>query len=296
MCSFMAISFGGALYDWGSAQIVSLLWCAGMLWLLFGMQQGNTFLTSRDHQIFPWTFVTNWEMCILFAQTAAANTASFVPIYFIPLYFQFAHGASALQAGVYLLPFVAFFVATILANGVIMAKAGLYMPWYLVGGLLTIIGGALLYTIELDFAPARTYGYSVLLAIGGGAYNQVAFSVAQAKAPKPRLAQAVSFIICAQMVGITLTLSMSNTIFLNTATSHITPLLPNQSRKTVQSTISGTNGELIVSLPETTQRKLLAAIVAAIDKTYVMIIAAGCVVVILSLFQKRERLFHGAEK
>lgn len=292
----MAISFGGALYAWSSAQIVGLLLCAGVLWLLFGLQQAKAFLTSRETQIFPWSFVTILEMCNFFAQTAAANIASFIPIYFIPLYFQFTHGASALQAGVYLLPFVAFFVATILVNGVVMARTGLYMPWYLAGGILTIVGGALLYTIELDFSPVRTYGYSILLAIGGGAYNQVSYSVAQAKAPKSHLTQAVSFIICAQMIGITLALSISNAIFLNVSTERIRPLLPNVSRQAVQSTISGRNGQLIGTIPESDQGTLLAAIVSGIGDTYIMVIAAGCVVVTLSLFMKRERLFHASPR
>ena len=296
MCIFMAISFGGALYAWDSPQTINLLWCAGVLWLLFGLQQGNTFLTSRNNQIFPWGFVTDWEMCIFFSQTAAANTASFVPIYFIPLYFQFAHGTSALQAGIYLLPFVGFFVATILANGVIMARTGLYMPWYLVGGLLTVAGGALLYTVEVDSSPATTYGYSILLAIGAGAYNQVSLSVAQAKAAKSDLAQAVSFIICAQMIGITLALSISNAIFLSVATDKLIPLLPNQTRPIVQSTISGTNRNLIDSLALGTQHMLLAAIVAGMNDTYIMVMVAGGLVVIFSVFLKRERLFHAAQK
>lgn len=234
-------------------------------------------------------------MCILFAQTAAANTASFVPIYFIPLRFQFAHGASALQAGVFLLPFVAFFVTTILANGIIMGRTGLYMPWYLAGGIFTTTGGALLYTVKFDDAPAMTYGYSILLAVGGGAYNQISYSVAQAKSPKSKIPQAVSFVICAQMLGITLALSISNALFLNVATNLISPLLPSQTRATVQSTISGTNSALLDTLPDASRRQVLAAIVAAIDGTYIMVITAGVVVVMLSLLMKRERLFGAAQ-
>ena len=98
------------------------------------------------------------------------------------------------------------------------------------------------------------------------------------------------------MIGITLTLSISNAIVLNVVTNKITPLLPNQSQGTVQLNISGTNEELIDSLSETTQRLLLAAIVAGINDTYIMVAADGAVVVILSLFLKRERVFAAASK
>ncbi len=289
----MAMCFGGALYDWGSGHVIGLFVCGGVLCLLLAIQQGVPIMTSREHQIFPWDFVTNWEMCIFFAVTAAANTASYVPIYFIPLYFQFAHDTSALQAGVYLLPYVTFFVAAILSNGLLVSKTGLYMPWYLAGGILTIIGGALLYTIALDNMPARTYGFSMLLALGGGAYNQTSYSVAQAKVSKERVPDAVSFIMCAQMLGIVLTLSISNTSFLNQATDKISLLLPTSSRPAVQQAISGVNGALFGSLDAATRRSVLQAIVGAVDDTYIMVITAGCVVVILSLSMKRERLFSG---
>lgn len=289
----MAMSFGGALYGWGSGEIVGLFVCGGVLCIVFAIQQGVPIMTSRERQIFPWGFLTSWEMCVFFAVTAAANTASYVPIYFIPLYFQFAHDTSALQAGVYLLPYVVFFVAAILSNGLLVSKTGLYMPWYFAGGILTIIGGALLYTIALDDVPARTYGLSTLLALGGGAFNQTAYSVAQAKVSKQRVPHAVSFIMCAQMVGIVLTLSISNASFLNQATDKISLLLPTASRPTVQQAVSGVNGALFGSLDAATRRSVLEAIVAAIDDTYIMVIVAGCAVVILSLFMKRERLFDG---
>jgi hypothetical protein len=203
-----------------------------------------------------------------------------------------ARGDSTLQSGIYLLPFVGFFVTTILASGNFLARTGLYMPCYLVGGLLTTIGGALLYTIDLD-SPARlTYGYSIILAVGSGAYSHVAYSVAQAKSPKSLLPQAVSFIICGQMLGITLALSISNSIFLNLATNRIAVILPDEPRERVQATISGFNGALVESLPDDVRDRVLEAIAWAVSNTYIMVVTAGCVVTVLSLFMKRERLFQ----
>ena len=68
----------------------------------------------------------------------------------MPGHVQFAHDTSALHAGVCLLSYVAFFVTAILSNSFLVSKTGLYMPWRFTGGILNIIGGALLYTIELS--------------------------------------------------------------------------------------------------------------------------------------------------
>jgi len=69
-----------------------------------------------------------------------------IPTYYIPLYFQFVRGDSALTAAVRLLPFICLMVVLGFANGGLMSKFGYYMPWYLAGGILTTIGGALMST------------------------------------------------------------------------------------------------------------------------------------------------------
>ena len=167
------------------------------------------------------------------------------------------------------------------------------MPWFLFGGFLTIAGGAVLYaTIDLDSGPARTYGPDIILAIGGGAYNQASYSIAQAKTPRTLLSQAVSFIICAQMVGITLALAISNALFLNRATNMVARVIPNAPTNDIQAAVSGVNGAFLAGLGETERRSVLEAIVEAVNETYLMVIAAGSVTVILSLFMKREKLFQ----
>lgn len=67
-----------------------------------------------------------------------------VPTFYIPLYFQFVRGDSPLTAAVRLLPFIAVMVFFGLLNGALMSKFGYYMPWYLVGGIFTTIGGSLM--------------------------------------------------------------------------------------------------------------------------------------------------------
>lgn len=76
LAACMAMFFVGALYNWGSGQVIGLFVCWGVLCILFAIQQGVPIMTSRERQIFPSGFVTDWEMCVFFAVTAAANSAS----------------------------------------------------------------------------------------------------------------------------------------------------------------------------------------------------------------------------
>ncbi|OCK84502.1 MFS general substrate transporter [Lepidopterella palustris CBS 459.81] len=154
--------------------------------------------------------------------------------------FVFTRTDGPLDAGVWLLPFIAVLIVFIIINGTLMSKLGYYMPWYLVGGCIVVIGSALMYTIDQDDSESRVYGYTVMMGAGTGMFAQAGYSVAQAV-----------------FVGITL---------------------------------SG----LVQSFATDVQRRVLGAIISAIDKTYILVIVGGALAATLSLAMRREKLFGGA--
>lgn len=139
----MAINFGGTLYSWKSGQIIALFVVGGILVIVFGLQQAFAVFTRNQARMFPVHFLGNKEAVLLFILTAASNCAGFIPIYYIPLYFQFTRGDAALKAAIRLLPLICMISATILANGALMSKFGYYQPWYVGGSVLILIGGVL---------------------------------------------------------------------------------------------------------------------------------------------------------
>ncbi|ROV88575.1 hypothetical protein VPNG_10240 [Cytospora leucostoma] len=287
----MAISFGGSVYAWNSGQIIGLFVTTGVLWIAFILQQRFALLTTPENRLFPASLLKSWEMDILFAQMASAQVVVTVPVYFIPLYFQFAEDASAMRSGVQLLPFVLPLVFAVMLNGSVMAQVGYYMPWYLVGSALALVGSALLYTIDAGTSDARIYGYSVLTAFGVGMFSQAGFAIAQVKAAPKQLAQAVAFIGIGQVGGITLALTMANSIFLNESTSKIAKVLPDMARSAVQEAVSGFGAGFFESLTSDQRQRVLAAIIESIDKTFIMVITACALSLVLSVFMKREKLF-----
>ena len=120
----------------------------------------------------------------MFLESAQVGSSIFIPIYFIPLFFQFTKGDRALDAAVRLLPFIFFLVFFSLANGGVMGKEGHYMPWYIIANVLIILGSALMYTVNENTSTANIYGYSIILATGAGCIMQASFIVAQAIVPR----------------------------------------------------------------------------------------------------------------
>ncbi len=275
----------------GSAQIIALFCVSGFLFIILGFQQVYTVFTTVARRVCPVEFFGSRTVLILFAMTAAGGTVFFLPIYMAPLYFQFTRGDSALQSGVRLLPFVFLVIFTITSNGALLARWGLYMPWYLVGGILVSVGGGLMYTVTLTTSVSMVYGYTVILGFGVGLFAQASYSVAQAVVKPELVPSAIGFISTAQIFGITLALAIANALFLNESERGIHALLPNVSLEEIEQTIAGAKSELLHQQSAEMTTKILEVIVNAQSRTYILVIVAGVLVTLLSLVMKRERLF-----
>lgn len=176
----MAISWGGNIYPWKSGQVIGLFVGSGVCFILLSIQQSLVLLTTSARRIIPVEFVSSRTIMILFAVTAASGSSAFVPIYFIPIIFQYTRDDGPLNACIRLLPFIIAMAVMVFANGALMAKWGYYMPWYLFGGLLATAGSACMYTVDLDTSLSRIYGYTVIIGAGVGMWLQASFFVAQA--------------------------------------------------------------------------------------------------------------------
>ncbi|KFZ18222.1 hypothetical protein V501_01335 [Pseudogymnoascus sp. VKM F-4519 (FW-2642)] len=287
----MAISFGGITYPWSSGKIIGLFVCSGVLFIILGIQQVYTIFTTTSRRIVPVEFFKSRTLLILFAITSAGSTSIFLPINMVPIFFQFTRSDTALEAGVRLLPFIFLLVFAVIGNGVILSLYGYYMPWFTLGGILVVTGGALMYTIDINSSASCVYGYSLIVGFGTGLFGQASFSVAQAIVEPEFIASAVGFITCAQISGITIALAIANSVFLNKSQAAISAIFPGIPTSDIQAAITGAGSAFVASLSGAVKREVLAAIVASMSKTYILIIAAGALTTVLSFGLKRERLF-----
>ena len=270
-----------------------------IMWILF-------FLMSAAATCVFVSFVSIYTVCRLRVTQLTVMTSQ-VPTFYIPLYFQFVRGDSPLAAGVRLLPFIVLMVFFGLVNGAMMSLFGYYMPWYLAGGILTTIGGSLmrklitstvcslnlqgnllspnaLDTVNENTSTSKVYGFIVLIGIGAGMFIQASFSVAQAKVTKARAADAAGFIALAQNLGIALALAISGSIFQNKSIDGLRSILPGVPIETVRNAVSGANSDLFENLAPEMRDRVLAVIVHAMSSTYVLVISAGALAIVGSLF------------
>lgn len=290
----MVFTFGGAIWAWNDGRTIALFVVFGVILILFVLQQGTAFLTTKERRLFPVDFLKRRTMWLLYIATSANATGLFVPIYYIPLFFSFVHNDSGMMAAVRLLPFICILIFATLVNGGLMPKFGFYSPWYIISGIFMVIGGSLMYSlVDASVSNATVYGFSVLMALGAGLSQQAAYSIAPAKAGAARASDAVGFINVAQIGAIVIALTINDTIFQNIGFRRVSQALAGLdfTAQDIHAALAGAKSNVFTDVTPEVRQAVINGIVKAISDGWILVIVAGCVTLISGVFMRWERLF-----
>jgi hypothetical protein len=282
----IALTMSGSTWAWSSGPAITFWVLSGIFLVSYIIQQAFSIFTSKENRIFPVKFLARREMVLMFVATAAASSAFAVPLYYIPLFFQFTRGDTPLEAAVRLLPYILLYILFVRLAGGSLPAVGRYAPYYPAGGALMLIGGALMATcVEVNTANANIYGYSILIGIGAGLTFQNGYSVAAAiVVPGAKEdGQAIGFINTAQVGCIALALSMAGCIYQNVGFNDLAAALApyNLPEAAVRSALAGAESPLIQQ-GGPIRDLALATIVGTMSKLYWMVVAAGALLIAIA--------------
>lgn len=289
----MAIFFGGTVYDWNSGRIIGLFCTSGALLIILGVHQ---VFSAPSYRMFPIQYLRNKGVMVQFLVAASSSTATFVVIYFTPLYFQFIKNDSALLAGVRLLPFLVPLAVFTLGGGRLMGRYGYPMPWYLFGSLVLIAANVMLYELNVSTSRGYIYGALVLNGLGTGMFVNAPFSVAQWLVPPKEIPTAVGFIMCARGGGLAIALSIANSVFLNLSQNAISAQLPSVPKTAIQNLISGVSSNLLSTLTDVQQEQVLITIVSKLRQVFILSIVSAVFCALLSGLMDRGRVIAAPPK
>ncbi|EFR04241.1 SGE1 [Nannizzia gypsea CBS 118893] len=286
----MSINFGGTLYAWNSGQIIALFVISGTLWILFAVQQSLNFLTTKESRMLPVHLCVQKEPILLFISCAAVGAVAYISVYYIPIYFQFTRGDTAIQSAVRLLPLIFLLITFMILSGAFMSRIGYYKPCYIIGSLLALVASILMATIVgINSSPGLIYGLEALLGIGAGIYTQAAFAIIQAVVDPADASNGITLMLIAQLGGMTLGLSISGAIFVNTAKANLLNLLPNLTQSQTQQILSGTSSNALQMLPLEIRTQALSIIVSAWQKTFICAYVGAAASFVCSIFLSHKR-------
>lgn len=286
----LALSFAGTQWPWGSARVVVLLVLSGVLFVVFGITQYWTVLTSVPYRLFPFQFLASRQMVVLFVLTACGGSALFVSIYYIPLFFLFVHGDDATAAAVRLLPLVAFYSAGVLACSrlIAMTRPSFFWLWYFVTGLFLTAGGAAMFTVKAEESDAsKVYGFSFLLGIGFSTSQAAYYIATHHLVEAEKVPDAIQFLNASQGSSQFLGLLIASAIFQSRAYAGIRDALEGHGNFTedqIRGAVAGAHSQLLSELPADLRQRCLAAIVWTIQREWILVISAGALITVSSLF------------
>ncbi|KAL7930691.1 MFS general substrate transporter [Trichoderma chlorosporum] len=299
VCISFALTNGGNIWPWKDYRTIMFCVFFGVLITATTFQQRFRLFTTAEERLFPPPHILkNRTITLLNIQTAVTIASIFVPLYFIPLYFQFVHGDTAVDAAVRLLPFVLVFVTTSLLSGIFLPRINYYWLLYALSAIFITIGGALMFTVHINTSPAKVYGYSILLAIGSGLSSQAGYAIAGIKIaskgwPAVDIQRSISAQNFWQLCSSLLALLISGQIFQSLAARKLAVALSghNFSDAEIRGAVAGLQSSLLKSLSPHLAAKAVNAITEAMRPVYILNIVYGCICLLASTVMKRERLF-----
>ncbi len=290
-CAFtVAFSFGGVLWAYSDGRTISLVVVWIVCTIAFSVTQRYSVLTSPLDRLFPGDFLGDSQLVLLYIIMACGGAGLFVSIYYVPLYFLFVYGDTGTQAAVRLLPFICFYVATTLFCGAVMGRTGYHIIWFVFSGLCLTAGGACMYTVKQDTPVANIQGYTVLLGLGMMT-SQAGYAVGNRIVRPSRAAELIQFLNISQgssqLIGLTIASVIFQTKSFDGLQSVLSHLGFNDDQ--IRAAVVGTRSDVLRQVSPEVREQCLAIIVRSISRCWVLVIAAGTLYTVCSLFLVRTR-------
>lgn len=186
----LALQFGGTKHSWSSSQVIGLFCGSGATLLAFifvEYRRGQNAMIPL--QLIKRRFLWSGSLVMFFS-----ITTSFCASYYLPIYFQAVKEASPSLSGVYLLPTILSQVIFIVMSGALckfmsqapiqilhrtatdhltVQRLGYYLPFSIVGAVLTAVGGGLISTYTPQTSTGQWIGYQIILGAGRGFIMQI---------------------------------------------------------------------------------------------------------------------------
>ena len=286
----LAFTFGGSIWPWSDGRVVACIVAFGFLTITFAVTQYYSFLVNKEDRIFPCEFIADPQLVLLYVCMACGGAALFVSIYYIPFYFLFVHGDSGVTAAVRLLPFICFYVATTLVCGAAMGRTGYHMVWYLVSGICLTIGGATMYTVHADTAPAKIYVYGIILGLGMTT-TQAGYAIGPLLVKPGRVAELIQFLNISQGSSQLIGLTLASAIFQNLTFRRLKTVLAGTGYpdSEIRAALAGARSTILRTATSELRARCIDVIVQGIQMDWVLCIAAGALYTLCACFLTRKR-------
>ncbi|KAF9892910.1 hypothetical protein FE257_000502 [Aspergillus nanangensis] len=268
------LEFGGASYPWASATVICLIVFGILTWVIAMI---NEWKFAR-YPVIPLRLFQNWHnVTVLFV----CFCHSFVFIsgaYYLPLYFQTVLLASPIMSGVYVLPNVLALSVTSAATGFIMKKTGRFRELIIGGMLFMAIGYGLFIDLKPYASWPRIIIYQIIGGIGTGPNFQAPLVALQANIHPSDVATATSTFGFLRQTSAAIAIVLGTVVYQNILSQQMPRIVDSlgpENAHAIASSFSGSQGDLIKSLPADQKAVVLGSYTFALSRMWIFYTAVA---------------------
>ncbi|KAI8393641.1 major facilitator superfamily domain-containing protein [Radiomyces spectabilis] len=295
ICLLTAVHLGAADTDWDQPRIIALF--------AVGTATIVTFVISEiwlvEHApIFPRRMVLSRTNTALFLAQFAGGIVDYAVVYYVPLQFQLINGDTALISAIKLL---SFFIPAVIASiiaGFLISRTERYRLCLWLGSAIVIVGSALMYQFVVESTELYQYASLATVGFGVGLCKQ-AFVVGGQAAVSPRdLSIATAHGQFFRIIGGALGINLGGSLLSYYSRTDLEKLFTELHFKPPSHSLA-----LLKHMPASLQHRILATVMNAFDKVYLLATVAAVVTLVACLFVKhydirkpKESIMHNEKK
>lgn len=285
-------TYSGAPWPWGSGSVITLWVMTGTTAVLYVLQQWTAFLTTKEDRIYPVWCLKSRSLVLLYIGTAGSSAVLNCNIYYLPLFFEFTKGDGPIEVAVRLLPFILLMIFSALLSGVLLPKLNLYAAWYLISGIIALVGSVFLFLISVSTPARNIYGFELLVGAGCGLTFQAAYSIALVKSPPEKATSALSFINLAQLGGGALSLAIAGSVFQNVGFNTLESALSGKgfSSSEIREALAGGYSAIISDSTPEVRAITSDAIGSTLAKVFGISVSGAATVLVAGLLMRWEKV------
>ena len=289
-----ACIFSGSTLAWDSGVIAIWVLC-GVVAITYGLQQYFSIFTTPDNRTLPIGALSTRTGILVTACTLSACCGYGVPLNYLPLYYAFTRGDSAIQAAIHMLPFIGLYIVGAISSGMVLPKVRRYAVIYLIGGIMMTAGAASMMSVNANTSLSQTMGISTLVGFAVGFSNQLGATVLAIVLPEKIRMQSSIVMTLNLYTGTTVSLAIAGCIFQNIGFDFLSEALQgeNLSNSQIHNALAGKESPVWALLSPSALDAAVSAVTKAIIRLFYISTAGGALMVILALCMKWEALEFG---
>ncbi len=201
----LGFTWAGTLYDWLSAQILSLFAVALVSLTLFVFYEARLERRGGQPIIEPGLF-KNSIFTVSTLTTIIFGVALFGGIFFIPLFVQGVVGTSATNSGLILTPLMLTSIVGSVVSGQVVSRLGKYKWVAIIGMVISVIGTYLLARLDVHSGNNDVLIAMLVLGLGMG-FGMSLYTLIVQNALPQKIGQATSALVFFRSIGGTIGLA-----------------------------------------------------------------------------------------